>query len=308
MSLARPARLWLALVAFSPAFAAGPSDPDAPLRASGISLVEQSGRVELLRPGKPEYQSAEELPLPLGVGMQLKTGTLGRAVLEYEDGGVVRLSANSEVKISNPACELAQGRLRAAAPPRLVVGVETAAVPVRIEGRSFSVDMPGKGRGQMAALGNGRPIAAKLVAAKGFVEVQLPFGKVRAQELPLTLHEGSVVQTNANSFALIVFPDGSRMKLRADSTVSVDNVNQCTIAAGAADVQVSEMGKLEMRTINRPALIRGPAFFVEVHDEKPEKEQPAAEEPAMFQRPSPKPAPAPDAAIPGGMGWDTSGG
>lgn len=299
--------LWLVLAASSPAFSQPAEAPDAPLRFSGVSLVDSSGRVEYLRPGKPEYQSPQRLPMPLGVGMQLKTGTLAKAILEYEDGGVVSLSGNSEVRISNPACELAQGKLRAVAPPRQVVAVETGEVPVRIEGRSFSVEMPGKGKGQMAALGNGRPIAAKLIAAKGFVEVQLPFGKVRASELPLTLHEGSVVQTNANSFALVVFPDGSRMKLRADSTVSVDDVNRCTIAAGAADVQVSEKGKLEMRTINQPAWIRGPAFVVEVHIEKRESEQRNEEAPPA-QAPAAAPTPPPDTNVPGGMGWDMSGG
>lgn len=274
--------------------------PGAPLKFSGLTLVDTGGRVEIQVPGMPEHQAPGKLPMPLGVGATLRTGALSKALVEHEDGGVVSLSAHSLVEISNPACRLAEGRLRAVAPPRQIVAVETAGVAVRVDGRTFSIEVHGKGKGKMAALGNGRAIAAKLVAAKGFVEIQLPFGTVRASELPLTLHEGSVVQTAANSFALIIFPDGSRMKLRADSTAVVDGETTSTLAAGAADIQVSAKGRLELRTVDSPALIRGPAFVVEV--QKGQAVEPGALEPPELLK-----ALKAEATLPGGMGWDEGG-
>lgn len=276
------------------------SDSKAALQFSGITLVSTTGSVDVFQPGTPGFAPPEKLPVQLGIGMKLRTGILSRALLEFEDGGVVNVAPHTQLKFSNPTCELSEGRLKAVAAPRQLIAVQTAAVPVRIRGRSFSVEMQGKGKGKMGALGNGRPTAAKLVAAKGFVEVQLPFGTVRPTELPLTLHEGSVVQTAANSFALIQFPDGSRLKLRADSMAAVDDEHRCTIAAGAADLQLSEKGKLEVRTANRPAWIRGPSFTVDVN---PDKEAPQPSDDIELPKAEANASPPP-----GSSGWDSSGG
>src|SRR5581483_5631604 len=153
----------------------------------------------------------------------------------------------------------------------------------------------GKGKGESGKLGHGRAAVGKLVAVHGFVNAQLPMGNVRAKDLPITLHEGTVVDTEANSYALIVFPDGSRVKLRADSAGSIDSPRRFTVAAGAVDVQVSEKGKLEVRTIERAARIRGEAFTVEMNPDHEKTE----ERPDLPSTPS-------QAAIPGSAGWDSS--
>ena len=269
---------------------------------AGVSLVRGSGRVEVREPSKSEFRPPPEMPLPLGVGMLLQTGAMSKATLEFEDGSTVGLGAHGTMLIGESMVRLDAGRIKALAAPRQVVALGTGNVPVRIRGKLFSVEMPGKGKGKMAALGNGRATAAKLIAVKGFVEVQLPFGTVRATDLPLTLHEGSVVQTAANSYALLAFPDGSRVKLRADSTAAVDTEHRCTIAAGAADIMVGDDGDLEIRTINRQASIRGAAFSVEVNPGGETAQ--GGDEPEVGS--SVKASTS--SVLPGGIGWDASGG
>ncbi|MBI4346215.1 MAG: FecR domain-containing protein [Elusimicrobia bacterium] len=269
---------------------------------AGVSLVQTGGRVEVREPDKAEFRAPPEMPLPLGVGMSLRTGTLSRALLEYDDGSSLSVGSHAELRFTSSLCRLEAGRIKALAAPRQIVGVQTGTVPVRVRGKLFSVAMAGKGRGKMAALGDGRPIAARLLAVKGFVEVQLPFGTVRATQLPLTLHQGSVVQTSANSYALIAFPDGTRLKLRADSTAAVDNENRGTIAAGAADVMVGDKNDFELRTINRPAFVRGPAFLVEVNPQG--ETAPPGDEPETPRALTVSTS----TVLPGTAGWDVSGG
>lgn len=298
--------VFLALVFGAALALATPEDKgvatESTLPFAGVSLIRAGGRVEVREPGKEEFRAPPEMPLPLGAGMQLQTGALSKATLEFEDGSTIGLASHGSMKIAEPLCRLEQGRIRALAAPRQVVALETAAVPVRVRGKLFSIEMPGKGKGKMAALGNGRATAAKLIAVKGFVEVQLPFGTVRAAELPLTLHEGSVVQTAANSYALISFPDGSKVKVRADSTAAVDTEHRCTIAAGAVDVMVANDGDLELRTLNRSASIRGPAFSVEVNPDG--ETAPPGDEPEL----GPSVRASTSSILPGATGWDASGG
>ncbi|MBI4423484.1 MAG: FecR domain-containing protein [Elusimicrobia bacterium] len=274
--------------------AGAPADPSAPLPFAGVTLVSATGRVEIRDPRSSDFQAAGELPAPLGAGMNVRTGAMSRAMLDLDDGAEIALSAHSSVRVSNPMCELREGRLRARAGELMRIAVRTAASPARIRGKAFSVEMAGKGKGRTAALGNGRAVAAQLIAVKGFVEVQLPFGTVRATDTPVTLHEGSVVQTAANSYALIVFPDGSRVKLRADSTAAVENERRCVVAAGAADVQVTPKGRLEIRTIDREAQVRGAAFSIDLASPTGE---PGSDEPDPSLTTAGR-------DLPGAEGWD----
>ncbi|MGB7189070.1 MAG: FecR domain-containing protein, partial [Acidobacteriaceae bacterium] len=71
--------------------------PESQVRAVRLSAV--VGAVKVLEGGNVAFQQAE-LNMPLVQGMKLVTGQGGRAEVQFEDGGVARLTPNSSITLT----------------------------------------------------------------------------------------------------------------------------------------------------------------------------------------------------------------
>jgi len=106
--------------------------------------------------------------------------------------------------------------------------VRSANATIGIRGTTFDVRVcgdDGDGNNSCAnEAGNQRPIAGRLVMARGNVVLEAPSGVARNARAGARVREGDTVRTGVRAFAIVLFKDGSRASVARDSEFRVDRM------------------------------------------------------------------------------------
>ena len=107
----------------------------------------------------------------------------------------------------------------------------------------------------------------QVVYTEGDVAIRNGSAAVRDAEIGQKLGPGDVVQTAANSLAVIDLANGTTVKLREKTTLAIDSIGEETVVslrAGGVFASIARKltGKFSVRTSTAVAGVRGTQFFI----------------------------------------------
>ena len=228
----------------------------APAAAAAIALLSTSafaqvaGEVEFSR-GVGFAQSAGETPRTLGRGLPLKEGDRlttsdgASAIIKLQDGTRMTVRPNSEIVISqyqfkenapdnSMLLQMVRGGFRAVtgliskSSPN-AARVQTSTATIGIRGTDFDARLCQRDCGQEsakvteAARPNAVLASAKIVTAQGEVYAVDASSQRRRVVEGGSIYPGDVVETSANTRAVLAFRDDSRITLGSNTRFRVDN-------------------------------------------------------------------------------------
>lgn len=109
----------------------------------------------------------------------------------------------------------------------------------------------------------------KVVAVKGVVEAESSSGfHAVAEGSPLS--DGQVIQTHGDSTVLLAYPNGTRLKLNADTKISLHVQSGIDLLRGAVFAHVNKENHPHfiVKTTSAAAGVRGTDFFTTFDDDK----------------------------------------
>lgn len=100
---------------------------------------------------------------------------------------------------------------------------------------------------------------ARLVEASGQVEVLTPSGEIAAASAGHELHAGQTLRTGDDGFAVVEYPDSTRLELYADTMVRLTEPRRVTFSTGVvrADVPRRHKGALVLSAPQASIRVRG---------------------------------------------------